>query len=60
MSPQYTIDQLVVAYNAHDVRGFADSFAEQASIYEHPGTPTQPGLGAVLVDSWDNNLECPH
>lgn len=37
------MDALIAAYNASDADAFADLFAEDAVIYEHPGTPAQVG-----------------
>lgn len=32
----FVIDKLVEAYNAHDARAFADFFAPDVAVYEHP------------------------
>lgn len=35
------IDKLVEAYNSSNARAFADLFAEDVVVYEHPNQPTQ-------------------
>ncbi len=35
------IDRLIAAYNAHDAEAFANCFADDAVVYEHPNFPTQ-------------------
>ncbi|MGL4610094.1 MAG: nuclear transport factor 2 family protein [Trueperaceae bacterium] len=35
------IDRLVDAYNSSNARGFADLFAPDVVVYEHPNKPTQ-------------------
>jgi uncharacterized protein (TIGR02246 family) len=35
------IDRLVAAYNSGDARAFADLFASDVTVYEHPNEPTQ-------------------
>ena len=42
------IDQLVAAYNSGDARRFADHFAPDAAVYEHPQQLTQAGREAIF------------
>lgn len=42
------VNQLVAAYNVGDARTFADQFAPDAAVYEHPQQLTQAGRKAVF------------
>lgn len=44
-----TIDRLVEGYNASDARTFADCFALDASVYEHPSILTQQGRNEIFA-----------
>ncbi|TAE29291.1 MAG: SgcJ/EcaC family oxidoreductase [Candidatus Kapaibacterium sp.] len=38
---EHLIDRLIAAYNARDADAFANCFADDAVIYEHPNFPKQ-------------------
>jgi uncharacterized protein (TIGR02246 family) len=44
----HVIDRLVAAYNAKDANAFAECFAEDAEIYEHPNFPSQASKQEIL------------
>lgn len=44
---EFLIDTLVINYNNRNARGFADLFAIDTEVYEHPGILTQRGREAI-------------
>lgn len=42
------IEKLVAAYNAKNAQAFADCFADDAKIYEHPSFPAQASKNEIL------------